>query len=312
MRKDEPARAADAYAARCAWRRFGPALGWACRGRHGRAPGRLAGPSATSGRRRSVNPPAQRRQSRAGGAATWALARREAWRPAIRATRAALALGESPQLRAEYETLVAEHGFRISGHEVDSDAASPRICIRFSEPLPRNRPDLADFVRVADTPGAAVETEAQQICVDGVVHGGRYRIQVRAGLPSAEGETLARTADLDIFVRDRAPTARFQGRAYVLPKGDDASIPVVSVNTDALEARVYRIGDRALTQAQADGTLFSQLDNWRTEQIKASNGEQVWQGVVEVKPELNRRSPPRAGWRLVKTSFWHLCDRQPP
>ncbi len=223
-----------------------------------------------------------------------ALARREAWRPAIRSTRAALALGEDPGLRGEYEALVAEHGFRISGHQVDSDAASPRICIQFSEPLPRSRPDLADFVRVPDAPGLPVEPQAQQICVDGVVHGARYRIQVRAGLPSAEGETLPKTSELDIYVRDRAPMARFLGRAYVLPKGGgksgaaDATIPVVSVNTDTIEAAVYRIGDRALAAAQAEGTLFSQLDSWRTSQIGDQTGEKVWSGTIEVKPELNR------------------------
>ncbi|HSQ07298.1 MAG TPA: MG2 domain-containing protein, partial [Chromatiaceae bacterium] len=227
-----------------------------------------------------------------------AMARREAWRPAIRSTRAALALGEDPGLRGEYDALVAEHGFRISGHQVDSDAASPRICIQFSEPLPRNRPDLADFVRVPDAPGLPVEPQAQQICVDGVIPGARYRVQVRAGLPSAEGETLPRTADLDIYVRDRAPMARFLGRAYVLPKGQaesgpgsdtgGATIPVVSVNTDTIEAAVYRIGDRALAAAQAEGTLFSQLDSWRTSQIGDQTGEKVWSGTIEVKPELNR------------------------
>ncbi len=219
-----------------------------------------------------------------------ALANRSAWRPAIRATRAALALNDDRNLRASYDALVAEHGFRVSGHQVDSDAASPRICIQFSDPLASNRPDLADFVRVADAPGVAVETEQEQICIDGVVHGGRYHIQVRAGLPSADGETLLRTADLDIYVRDRAPMARFLGRAYVLPKGGEASIPVVSVNTDTLEAKVYRIGDRALTEAQADGTLFSQLDSWKTEQIKDRSGEAVWSGEIDVKSELNRES----------------------
>ena len=67
-----------------------------------------------------------------------------------------------------------------------------------------------------------------------------------------------------------------------------ATIPVVSVNTDTIEAAVYRIGDRALAAAQAEGTLFSQLDSWRTSQIGDQTGEKVWSGTIEVKPELNR------------------------
>ncbi len=214
--------------------------------------------------------------------------RREVWRPAIRTLRAALALVESSEVRATYEQLVAEHGFRVTGHEVDSDAASPRICLQFSDPLPRNRANLTDFVRVADRTDLPIEAEARQICIDGVTHGERYRVLVRAGLPSADGETLIKGSDLDIYVRDRSPAVRFLGRAYVLPKGGEAAIPVVSVNTDLIDATVYRIGDRALIQAIADGTFRKQLGQWDAEQITDRLGESIWKGSVEIKPELNR------------------------
>lgn len=216
------------------------------------------------------------------------LTQREVWWPAIRATRASLALIESADLRAAYDQLLAEHGFRITEHQVDANAASPRICLQFSDPLPRNRANLTDFVRVADRTDLPIEAEARQICIDGVRHGERYRVLVRAGLPAADGETLAKGADLDIYVRDRAPAVRFLGRAYVLPKGGDAAIPVVSVNTDLIDARVYRIGDRALVQAIGDGTFRKQLGEWDTEQIADRLGESVWTGTVEVKSELNR------------------------
>ena len=86
--------------------------------------------------------PALRRQGGAGRALATlgrALAPREQWRPAIRATRAALALGRTRDLRAEYEAW-RSHGFRVSGHQVDSDGASPRICIQFSDPLAAQPP----------------------------------------------------------------------------------------------------------------------------------------------------------------------------
>ena len=47
----------------------------------------------------------------------------------------------------------------------------------------------------------------------------------REGLPAADGETLPKSADLDIFVRDRAPSVRFLGTAYVLPAGGEPTIP---------------------------------------------------------------------------------------
>ena len=295
MRKGEATRAADAYASalRLAPERAAPWLALAeaalaVRPDDWQAQQRYKSDASAAAVNAYLRSDTKTERAAALSALGRTLVKREAWRPAIRATRAALALTDAPDLRAEYEALVAQHGFRISGHQVDSDAASPRICIQFSDPLPRNRPDLADFVRVLEARGTVVEPEPQQICIDGVVHGGRYRVQVRSGLPSAEGETLLKPADLDIYVRDRAPMARFLGRAYVLPKGGDAAIPVASVNTDTLEAQVYRIGDRALTEAQADGTLFSQLDRWKAEQIEERSGEAIWRGTVEVKPELNR------------------------
>ena len=61
-----------------------------------------------------------------------------------------------------------------------------------------------------------------------------------------------------------------------------------SVNTDLIDAAVYRIGDRALVQGISDGVFRKRLDDWSIEQIRDRTGEAVWKGTVEVKPELNR------------------------
>ena len=217
-----------------------------------------------------------------------ALAGRSEWRSAIRATRASLALVEDPTLRTSYDKLMAEHGFRIIEHKVDSDALRPRVCVRFSDPLPRNLPNLADFVKVSGGQNLSVETEGQQICVDGVAHGERYSVLLRAGLPSADGERLPRSTDLDIYVRDRSPMVRFLGRAYVLPKGGEASIPLISTNTDRVDAEVYHMGDRAMARAVGDGTFLRQLDGHALERMKQETGEKLWSGTVEVQKALNR------------------------
>ena len=70
----------------------------------------------------------------------------------------------------------------------------------------------------------------KQLCVEGLKHGERYTITLRAGLPSAT-EPLARSADFTIYVRDRKPTVRFTGKSYVLPRTGQQGIPLVSVNS---------------------------------------------------------------------------------
>ena len=220
------------------------------------------------------------------------LSAREQWRPAIGALTAALALRTDPAVQATLSKLKADHGFRVTEHRVEAQSPTPRICLEFSEPLARLKPNLADFVKVTDANGAgtglSVEVEEGQVCIDGVSHGGRYGVEVRQGLPAASGETLEKTVNLDIRVGNRAPTAHFLGRAYVLPKGGEATIPVVSVNADRLAARVFRIGDRSIAQALGDGPFLKSLSGYEAGQIADQTGEQIWSGTVEVQAELNR------------------------
>ncbi len=216
-----------------------------------------------------------------------AMARRRAWRPAIRAYRASLALREDAGVRKTYVSLIAEHGFRIVDHTVDSDAAAPRICVVFSDPLPKVRDGLADFVTVSGGEGLSIEVEDKQICADGVKHGQRYQMTVRAGLPGADGEKIEKPVDLSIFVRDRSPSVRFAGRNYVLPAGGKPALPVVSVNAKEIDAAVYRIGDRAIAGSVADGTFLQQLNSWRASQIEDDKGEKLWSGTIEVDTVLN-------------------------
>ena len=83
-------------------------------------------------------------------------------------------------------------------------------------------------------------------------HGQRYNINLRAGLPSTVKETLPKSAEFNIYVRDRRPFVRFTGRAYVLPRTGQRGIPVVSVNTPAVSVDVFRIGDRNLINTVID------------------------------------------------------------
>ena len=218
---------------------------------------------------------------------------RQLWRPAMGALGAALALRADPAVQADLAKLRADHGFRVTEHRVEAESPTPRICIQFSEPLARLKPNLADFVKVTpaagDGAGLAVEVDERQVCIDGVTHGERYAVQVRKGLPAANGEVLEKTLDLDIKVGNRSPAVHFLGRAYVLPKGGEAAIPVVSVNADRLDAKVYRIGDRSIAQAMGEGPFMQTLDGYQAEQIADRTGEQVWSGTIEVAAEAAAR-----------------------
>ncbi|MEP3049502.1 MAG: alpha-2-macroglobulin family protein [Roseibium sp.] len=215
------------------------------------------------------------------------LERHSAFKPAIKSLRASLALEDNTSVRRRYDQLIAEHGFRIVEHQVDSDSAAPRLCLVFSQNLPVGE-DLSQYVKVRGEGTVSIESEGSQICADGVLHGARYQVTARSGLPAADGEKLEKSAELSIYVRDRSPSVYFLGRSYVLPSGGDPTIPIVSVNTSEVETGIYRVGDRSLADILRDNRFLRQLGDYQAEQIEQDLGEKVWTGVVETESQLNQ------------------------
>lgn len=216
------------------------------------------------------------------------LTRRDLYRAALNAYRASLALVEGASVRAAYEALRKEHGFRILDYSVDADTPSPRMCIQFSESLRKGRVDFANFVRVNGSDPAAVTSEGRQLCVEGFKHGERYEVELRAGLPSALDETLPKTARYTVYVRDRQPSVRFVGNAYVLPRTGQQGLPVLSVNTDAVDVEIFRISDRSLAPTVIGGEMGEQLIyGYSLERLAQDRGRKVWSGQLAVTNRLN-------------------------
>ncbi len=215
-----------------------------------------------------------------------ALQRRSLWRPAIEALKTSLALADDPEVRETYEALRSEHGFRLVDYTVEADAAQPRVCLQFSEDLKRGE-DFAQFVAVGGKDAQALTAEGRQLCVEGLSHGQRYELVVRAGLPSTVGESLETSSELAVYVRDRAPSVRFTGRSYVLPSRGQSGIPVVSTNTDRIAVEVYRIGDRSLATALTNGELQRQLGSYELEQMRQTSGARVYVGELSAAMRLN-------------------------
>src|SRR5262245_37044575 len=205
---------------------------------------------------------------------------RRIWRPALDALRLSLELREVAETRAMYERLREEHGFRVLDYTVDSDAASPRACFQFSEELPGRRTDFSPFVALAGQDKPALSTEEKQLCVEGLRPGESYSITLRAGLPSVTKETLSKSVDFTIYVRDRAPSVRFTGKAYVLPRTGQRGIPIVSVNSETVKVQIHRIGDRNLIDTVLGSDFQRTLDRYDLERLAERRGVKVWDGEL--------------------------------
>ena len=175
-------------------------------------------------------------------------------------------------------------------YKVENEAATPRLCLQFSEDLAKflAQIDWKTFISVDGKDAASLTAEERQICIDGVAHGKRYEVTVRAGLPSAiASETLLKTAELGVYIRDRSASVRAGANTYVLPSRGQAGIPLTTVNTDRLAIEVYRIGDRSLATPLLSGDLRKQLAPYQISKVRKAQGERVWRGEMPVKSTLN-------------------------
>ena len=106
--------------------------------------------------------------------------------------------------------------------------------------------------------------------------------------PPPSTRRLLKSADYEIYVRDRSPQVRFTGKNYVLPRIGQEGIPVVSVNTAKLAVEIFRVGDRNLLSTVAPRISSRQLGALSARQIADENGVKIWNGTLDVRNELNQ------------------------
>nr|WP_233587050.1 alpha-2-macroglobulin family protein [Pseudorhodobacter sp. E13] len=205
----------------------------------------------------------------------------------------ALRLAQEIQRRDDTEialdAAIAKYGFRIIEHEVQSDSVRARICAQFSDTLAKTGVDFEKFVQM-DAPGLTVVRAGDELlCVEGVEHGARHALTFRAGIPADDGQVTVKPVTITAYVRDRSPSVRFPGRAYVLPKvGEGAAVPLESVNTAMVELTLFRVTDRNILRAIQGGYFSEPMSYWREDDFARGVGAEIWQGEADLAVEVNR------------------------
>ncbi|PZM13625.1 alpha-2-macroglobulin family protein [Rhizobium tubonense] len=216
------------------------------------------------------------------------LANSQNYRAALNAYKASLALVQSRDVKAAYADLRTRQGFRIIANTIDNDSITPRACVQFSEQLIKSGTDYTPFVLLDGATPKALEAKGDQICVEGLTHGQRYKLTVRAGLPSSVDENLEAQADLTLYVKDRSASVHFTGDNFVLPETVRRGIPLVSVNTPSANLKLYRIGDRGIAPLLTSSQFLTQIDSYSAQRLQDESGELVWQGAIDIQSDLNK------------------------
>lgn len=209
-------------------------------------------------------------------------------RDALRVLRTAQGITPRDDSEREIERLAGLYGFRIGSHRIESDLATPKLCAEFTEDLVTQGVDYAPYVQFPEAGMTVEPSGTRELCVSGLRHGSRASVTFRAGLPSADGQTLAKSVALTGYVRDRSPSVQFPGRGYVLPAGAGAMLPVATVNATTLDLELYTVSDRNLIRSFQQDWFGQNLDEWSQDSFAREAAEKLWSGTGTVAQDLNR------------------------
>ena len=209
-------------------------------------------------------------------------------RRALEAWREALGLTEDSVYLERFKTLESRLAFQVEGVETDAESERPRVCALFSDDLANPRSvDFAQYLQLSPAIDGAVSARDNRLCIDGAAHGSQYEVTVRAGVPSASGHTTRSPYTATVAMPDREPSVGFRGMAYVLPKGGQHSVPLTTVNVDAVALELLRFNDRSLNTVLLNGRMDRNIDGWQADNIAEEQGERLWQGRMDLANQPN-------------------------
>ena len=168
---------------------------------------------------------------------------------------------DNPDIAAALDQSEARNGFRVTDTQIGRMAA-PRFarCCRATCPVHRLRAVPAPARGRSD--GRA---SGPQLCIGGLTRGQNVELTLRAGLPAADGEVLARDVALKGYIRDRAPRGPLSRPRLCAARLGDQRLSMVTVNADRVDLRLLRISDRNLIRTMSESMFAVPLDSWQAE-----------------------------------------------
>ncbi|MDX2103819.1 MAG: alpha-2-macroglobulin [Alphaproteobacteria bacterium] len=240
--------------------------------------------------------------------ATAAMLRDTLARPdlAVEALREALA--RVPTLagaRAQFAELTRTLALQVLAVTGAAQGSAGEICLTADQPL-GDRPDLrwGDFVDIQPASDAAfvMGSGGRQLCAIGLPAGRSYRVTIRAGLPAADVQPLARAVTRDIRLPDLPTRVSFPGNGWILPRLAADRLPISTINVSELEVWIYRVPQANLQSPK----VMMPFDAWDLDWnavpedssaepsapdsrwVAVDDGELVWTGSMEITAPRNR------------------------
>ena len=137
-----------------------------------------------------------------------------------------LALAADEDVQKAYDEAFNEHGFRMLNYTSDNESNAPRICVQFSDPLAEGPEGFRQLRNRQRREAGSVRAQGSQLCVEDLLHGKRYEVKVRSGIPSTEGDLPAQPHRADrLYPRPLAVRAHFRAATMCCPASASRAFP---------------------------------------------------------------------------------------
>lgn len=172
--------------------------------------------------------------------------------------------------------------FEVVATEVVAEREEAQACLNFSAPLARlPQRDWTERVGlVPAAPQVRVVVRDRSLCLEGLEHGVRYRLTLRAGVQAQDGRMLTRAADYDLDVPNRAPNLAFRQAGAPLPYLDTAGVVLRSVNVPQAQVRVQRLAEREAMEQVYLGRATQTFTERDGSDLLARTGQEVWKDLL--------------------------------
>jgi uncharacterized protein YfaS (alpha-2-macroglobulin family) len=172
---------------------------------------------------------------------------------------------------------------------IEPDRAVPGACLGFSSDLPHGKAAaLEPFITISPAVDHSLQASGKDLCVNGLKHGEKYKVTLKAGLPGADHSMLAKDVPVDVQMPDREAQLSFDQGKTLLPFTKDAALPLKSVNTGKAHITLYRFSERAIVGQLINNWFGQALNGYTIDNIKDSSSK-LFDGTLVIESARNKQ-----------------------
>lgn len=182
-----------------------------------------------------------------------------------------------------------DEAFEYLRFGVNPQATTPELCLNFSAPLD---PDTDYSAYAAVDEPVAYQVSGARLCLGGLSYGQERTLTLRAGLPSADGRSLATEEVVTLSFDDMPPHVGFSGDGVILPRLDSDGLAIETVNVNTVAVDIVRVNDRALVFRELGAGYSAASGEWywgNSTEEPGDLGSRVFSGRMDTQGPLNAR-----------------------